>query len=527
MDKAVRNIGSGLGSRARGVFGAILAVSVSAAAVFLACSDKEKSPAGPDSKETALTAYEYFTELSRIPRCSGNERAINEYLAEFGRKHGLETSPADAKLNLLIKKGGSVGRENEPAVVLQAHIDMVCVKNDGVNHDFTKDPIIPLISGDGWVTASKQTTLGADDGIGVAYIMAILAAKNLSHPPIEALFTTGEEVGMTGAANFNPALLSGTRFINLDSEWEGILLVSGAAGARVNISVPVAYETPASSLSAYTLTVKGLAGGHSGVDINKGFANANLLTAEILDSIKTDIRVSEINGGEKANAIPFLNTALLLFDESGVSGIQSAIARREAAFRAKYPAETNLSVTLEKNGATPNRVMNTQSLNNVLEIIAQTPNGVIAMDPYLDGLVQTSNNLGMVVTNGETVTLSSFARSSRADEQAATIDSLKSLADKYGAPSEVKDSSPPWSYNPNSQLRVSMVETFTAMYGYEPRVEGVHGGLECGLFFDKRPDIDYISIGPDIEYPHSYNERMRKASAESVFAYLVKVLENL
>ena len=505
----------------------LLRLTAAACLIFIGCQNfgADKTNNAIKEKGADNMVYEYFTELSKIPRCSGHEKAISDYLAAFSKKLGLQTFQDD-RFNLLVKKGGSNGRENEPAIILQAHIDMVCEKNGDVTHDFLKDPIIPVIDGN-WVGAQNKTTLGADDGSGVAIIMAILAGKDLSHPPIEAVFTSDEETGMTGAANFDVALLSATRFINLDMEKEGVFTVGCAAGAEVDIAIPVKYETPAKNLSAYALTVKGLVGGHSGMDINKEIANANRLTAQILNLFEADVYVSEINGGYRPNAIPRECRTLLMLDESDFQDIQSTVANAQAAFRIKYPAEKNLSIMLERSAVFAENVMKNQSLYNVLDVILQTPNGVMSMNLDIPKLVQTSNNLGVIVTDGETVILSNFPRSSAPEEQAGMINDMKTLAAQYGASIKVGNEIPAWKFNPSSPLRDIMTQIFKDMYDKTPSIETVHAGLECGLFAEKMPNVDFISIGPDIEGAHSPDEKMSVSSLNRVYDYLVKVLEKL
>ncbi|MCL1947443.1 MAG: aminoacyl-histidine dipeptidase [Chitinivibrionia bacterium] len=495
--------------------------------IFIGCkkSDTDKTYNSFTDKGANSMVYEYFLELSKIPRCSGREKAISDYLAAFSKKLNLQTFQDD-KFNLLVKKNGSKGRENEPAIILQAHIDMVCEKNSDVNHDFSKDPIIPVIKDD-WIYAQNKTTLGADNGGGVALIMAILAANNLSHPPIEAVFTSDEEAGMTGAANFDASLLSAARFINLDMEKEGVFTASCASGTEVEIAIPVKYETPAKNLSAYSFAVKGLVGGHSGMDIDKGLANANRLAAQVLNLFEANIHVSEIKGGFRPNAIPRECNVLLLFDESDFDEIKSAVENAQTAFKMKYTDEKNLSLTLEKSERFPESVMEVQSFHNVLDIILQIPNGVVSMNFDAPKLVQTSNNLGVIISDGKSVKLSNFPRSCDPEEQTAMLNDMKTLAVQYGASIKVGNAFPAWCYKANSPLRNTMSQIFTDMYGKEPSIEGVHAGLECGLFAEKMPNVDFISIGPDIEGAHSPDERMSVSSLNRVYDYLVKVLEKL
>ncbi|MCL1941637.1 MAG: M20/M25/M40 family metallo-hydrolase, partial [Synergistaceae bacterium] len=279
-------------------------------------------------------AYEYFLELLSVPRGSGNEKAASDHLMAFAKSNSLD-AVQDSALNVLIRKPGSPGRENETPVILQAHMDIVCEKNEDVAHDFLKDPIIPVIDGE-WIGASG-TTLGADNGAGISIIMAVLAAVDLSHPPIEAVITTEEETGMGGAGNFDASLLAGKRFINLDSEGEGVLTVSCAGSAKVVMTIPAELEPAPEGSLTYKMKVKGLTGGHSGVDIDKGRANANILMARLLDALDDGtVYVTDIGGGSRANAIPRECTARISFDGAGLDKVKSIVARAETEFKAEY-----------------------------------------------------------------------------------------------------------------------------------------------------------------------------------------------
>jgi len=469
-------------------------------------------------------AYGYFCELLQIPRGSGNEKAVSDYLAAFAKKNRLEVVQDEA-LNVLIRKPGSKGRENEPPVILQAHMDMVCEKGEGVIHDFLKDPIIPVVEGD-WLRASG-TTLGADDGSGVSLIMAVLAADYLSHPPIEAVFTTQEEIGMGGAAHFDASLLHGKRFINLDSEEEGIFTVSCASSNNIEIAVPIEYEPVPEGCVTYALAVKGLTGGHSGIDIDKGHANANILAARLINMLDYEaFFVASVNGGSARNAIPRECAAVLAFPESGLDRIQTTAALAAKAFRAEYPFDEGLTVTLEKTDP-PQSVMSRASARKVIAGILLIPNGVQSMSADIEGLVQTSNNLGIVMTDGDRVTLTNYLRSSMVTEQDLAINKLILLADTLGAESSVVKSYPPWEYKESSSLRDTMSAVFEEAYGRAPAIAAIHAGLECALFAGKIPDGDFISIGMTIQGAHTPEERMSISSYDRTCGYLIKPLEAL
>ena len=498
----------------------ILAVAMVIAA---GCSNNEK-----DSQ--IIRPFEFFEAVSLIPRTSGNERAISDYLAEFGRSLGLEVFQDDA-LNVLIRKNGTEGREHEPPVILQAHMDMVGEKNIDSRHDFLTDPLKLIVQGDR-VTADG-TTLGADNAAGLAYIMAVLASADISHPPIEALITTDEEEGMSGAFFFDVSLLNGRRFINLDSEDEGVFTVSSAASADVDIILPVEISDLPDGFVSYILMVKGLTGGHSGTDIDKGLANANVLMGQLLRELGgansaggAGAAVSSINGGSLRNAIPRENAAVISFTEQNLQTVQSIISQAEAAFKSAYPNDANLEISLTLT-QTPSGVLSGSSLQRLLNCIELTPNGVLSMSPDIEGLVQTSNNLGVITTSANMVTMLNFPRSSSVGEMEQTLNRLRSLAASVGAEALVYNENPAWPFMPDSPLRDTMAEVYTALYGTEPIIEAVHAGLECSVFAEKMPDGEFISIGPDIRAAHSPDEWMSLSSFNRVYEYLVRLLGEL
>ena len=463
----------------------------------------------------ANRAFGHFLELLKIPRGSGHEQEASDYLVAFAGQLGLEAIQ-DEFLNVLIRKPGSQGRENEPPVVLQAHMDIVWEKNEDVTHDFLTDPITPVIDGD-WIRAAG-TTLGADNGAGLAMIMAVLESADLSHPPIEALFTTREELDMGGAKGFDVSQLTGRRFINLDGEDEKIFMVSCSSTNYITITLPVMYETVPDGYHAYLLSVSGLTGGHSGVDIDKNRANANVLMAELLNGL-TGVYISGINGGSRRNAIPREAKAVLLITESQLDSVIHAINRIE------HPGENNLTVTLEET-VMPEVVMAARSAENLLDLILRTPNGVISMSPHIEGLVQTSNNLGVIETDGNRVILTNMLRSSALDEQESVIDVFEQLAEETGADILVDRSSPPWEFREDSPLRDVMTAIYINFFGREPVITAIHAGLECAVFTLGMPDGDFVAIGPDIFGAHSPDERMSISSFYRMCNFLAAVLEN-
>jgi len=472
------------------------------------------------------SAYSLFTEISAVPRTSGNEQAISDYLKSFGERRGFETIQ-DEWLNLLIKKPGSPGREDEPPIILQAHMDMVGDKNNDVEHDFLTDSIVPVIEGD-WVTAEKKTTLGADNGVGLSIILAILDADELSHPPIEALITVEEETTAIGAVEFDTTLLSGNRMINIDSTDEGRFAVSSASGTDFVMTHPVEMQALPEGFTTFELAIKGLNGGHSGDDINKGFANANVLMGRLLFEIseisETGIFITSINGGSAPNAIP--RECFVVVSLNDLNAADEIIEQAIELFKEEYPVEQDLKITLTET-ETAESVMTNNSMQRVITGITQMPNGVYSMSADIEGLVQTSNNLGIIETEDGKVILTAFARSSLPEEEEELLDLLRSLAGQVNAEFEIEKSVPAWPFKVDSPLRDKMVEVYTAMYGDAPVIEAIHAGLETAEFALKMPDCDIISIGSDIQNYHSPDEKFSLPSYYRTCEFLIKVLEAL
>ena len=478
-------------------------------------------PLAEEPGELAAKAFDYFLAIGQIPRGSGNMQGISQFMKAFGEEQGL-TTVQDEALNILIKKPGSAGRENEEPVILQAHMDMVCEKNEGVAHDFLKDPIIPVIDGD-WVMANG-TTLGADNGSGMALIMALLDADDLSHPPIEALFTIDEETTMDGAFLFDAGLLGGRRMINLDNEDEERLVVSCASAVGVELTMPVKSIAAPAGSSAYKLTIKGLTGGHSGMDIHKGLANANILMARLLNEL-AGTAVAGLSGGTVHNAIPRECSAVILSDD--FAQIQAEITAMEAVFKAEFPLDHGLAISLEEAAAPVLKVLDHGSLAKVLAAMLEMPNGALVLSPDIEGLTQTSNNLGVIVTGADAVVLACLLRSSDLTAQAEILAAIQALADSAGAKAQFTYIAPAWPYKQDSLLRDTMSRLFMAMYGREAVVEAVHAGLECAAFAEKMPDCDIISCGPDIRGAHSPDERMSISSFYRTADFIASVLAEL
>lgn len=457
----------------------------------------------------------FFEDLCAIPHGSGNCKKISEYCVAKAKEMGLEVI-TDGMHNVIIKKPASVGYENHPAVILQAHLDMVCEKTPDCNIDFEKDGLEIIIEGD--FIFANGTTLGGDDGIGVAMILAILKDKSLAHPPVEALFTTDEETGMFGAAALDGGLLCGRKMINIDSEVEGILTVSCAGGARTEIRLPA--EKSAISNPCYEIIIEGLKGGHSGVEIHKGRYNSNMLMAEFLKVLKAPYSIIEIAGGNKDNAIPARTVCKISTDEN----IKSIASDFENKNRTAEEPELKISVTeIEPSleGFAPD------ASAELTAFLLSLPNGVQKMSEDIEGLVQTSLNLGILKTEENGIYLTFAVRSSVNAEKTELLSNLKAITEKVGGEFCESSHYPAWEYRKNSPLRDVMVEQFEALYGKNPVVEAIHAGLECGLLSDKLPGLDAVSFGPNMEEIHTPNERLSISSVERSFKYLCKILENL
>ena len=456
--------------------------------------------------------WEQFDAITRVPRPSKKEGRIIEFLVDFARKHNLEYKK-DAIGNVVMRKPATPGFENRPTVILQSHMDMVCEKNSDVEFDFDRDPIRTRIDG-GWVRA-EGTTLGADCGIGMAAALAVMLDETVEHGPVEALFTVDEEIGMLGAAALDMSGLQGRVLLNIDSEDEGILTVSCAGGATSCLTVPVK-RVPVQG-NAWRVGVRGLTGGHSGVEINKGRANANKVLAAALQGLP--VTLCSIAGGSKDNAIPRASEAVVVSEADDFAALFAANAAKAALPETEQHAE----FYCEPAGAGE---MLAES-EAVLGLLNAVPNGVQAMSSDIPGLVQTSLNLGILTTDADAVRLTFSVRSSVNREKFGLIDQLKALAARFGGSYSETGEYPAWEYQKDSRLREVMVEVFEAQYGRKPVVEAIHAGLECGIFSDRLPGLDAVSFGPQMHDIHTSRERLDIASTARTWEYLVAVLERL
>ena len=460
------------------------------------------------------SVFKYFEEICKIPHGSGNCEAIADYCVDFAKKHNLEFLK-DEYNNVIIKKAATKGYENKPTVILQGHLDMVCEKTHDSSFNFLKDSLDVYVDGD--FIKAKNTTLGGDDGIAVAMALSILADDSLSHPSLEVLFTTDEETGMFGAIGLDGGLLSGKTLINIDMEEEGVLTVGCAGGARADITIPFEYKEAEGEF--YKVTVDGLKGGHSGIEIDKGRLNANIVLGKVLNELG-DINLAEIFGGLKDNAIPRSAYAVV----SSKTDITALAQDLSKAFAVQEDNE--LTVKIEKinyNG----KCFNKEATNNVVSFLNKTPNGVISFSKNIEGLVETSLNLGVLKILENCVSFSFAVRSSKESEKSKLLEAVLATATLCGGKVKTHSFYPAWEYRENSPIRDNMKKVYFDMYGKEPEITVIHAGLECGILGEKIEDLDAISFGPNVFDVHTTEERLSISSTKRSYEYLCNVLKNL
>ncbi|CCX59246.1 putative uncharacterized protein [Blautia hydrogenotrophica CAG:147] len=469
--------------------------------------------------------FYYFEEISKIPHGSKNTKEISDYLVSFAKEHQLRYVQ-DEYGNIVIYKAASAGYEKLPAVILQGHMDMVCEKEAGSNHDFEKAPLRLKIE-DGFVTA-EGTTLGADDGIAVAYALALLETDSYAHPALEVVITVDEEVGLLGAQNLDASCLSGKYLINLDSDEEGILLTGCAGGVSAISSIPVKYRNASGCL--YEVKIHGLQGGHSGMEIGKNRANANILMGRFLYGLKEQLpyELAELEGGQKDNVIPRECSCALLIQPEDTEILKDYACRLTAELRKEYSgSDAGISVSVEFQEETQIGVLHPVSQEKVLFYLMNVPNGVQKMSGNIPGLVETSTNLGAARLEDEVFYASCGVRSSVNSAKYAVSDKIEYLTEFLGGDYKKEGEYPAWEYREQSPLREHMIEVYQDMYQKAPRVEAVHAGLECGLFYEKIPGLDCVSTGPNLWDIHTPQEKMEIASVRRVWEYLIQVLATM
>ena len=468
---------------------------------------------------------EFFTEISKIPRGSGNEKEISDYMVKWAKERKLEVIQDDT-LNIIIRKPASIGYENSPGVILQGHMDMVCESNKGTVHDFLKDPIKLRFEED--MVFATGTTLGADNGLGIAYAMAILADKSLKHPSLEVLMTVEEETTMKGAFAIDGALLENRILLNLDSEEEGEFLVSSAGGTRCVLEYNFD-RADIKGLETYKVFVGGLYGGHSGAEIEKGRANAIKLLARVLSEIRnfSAVRICDINGGMKSNAIPREAEAVIAIKSGNEDKLKETVKGMEIAFKNEFFKNDNeVTVDIERIGKIEDG-MSSKDTKGLINTLLISPNGIQTMSGSIEGLVESSTNLGVIRIEGNHVRMENEVRSSIGSLKHEIRERFLVLADMTGCDFKIESDYPQWEYKQDSLIRNIFISTYKEMYGTEPKIKAIHAGLECGVLSGKLKGLDCISIGPNQYDVHSPKEHYSISSSDRVYSFLIKALENL
>lgn len=466
--------------------------------------------------------FDFFEEISSIPRESGNNKGISDYLVEFAKNNRLSYIQDDF-LNVIITKEASEGYENCPTLILQGHMDMVCEKESDVEHDFFKDGLQLEWKED--YIFSNGTTLGGDDGIALAYCLAILIDDNLIHPRLEVVFTTDEEIGMDGAAGLDTSELHGTYMINIDSEEEGTILTSCAGGLTGTSELPLQFEEVEGKL--INVAIKGLLGGHSGTEINKNRTNASILLGRLLfDLRKKKYSIVSMNGGLKDNAIPREAFATISVKTEDVYEIINEIKVLSEKYKNELrTSEPELTVTVEQGVEKKSKVLTKECEEQILFMLLQSPNGVQVMSSDIPGLVESSLNLGVFKMEEDKIVFCYSVRSSVSSYKSFLREKLETITTFLGGTFLVKGEYPAWEFKEDSKLRSISTAVFKEQYGYEPKIEAIHAGLECGILSNKLKGIDIISIGPNILDIHTPSEKLSISSTIRVYDYLINLLE--
>ena len=469
------------------------------------------------------SVFGYFEKICSIPHGSGNTKAISDYLVSFAKEHGLAYIQ-DELNNVLMFQDGTPGYEDHEPVILQGHMDMVCEKSPDCSIDFAVDGLD--VTHDDTCVFANGTTLGGDDGIAVAYCLALLSDPTIPHPPLEIIITVDEETGMYGADGVDLSMFKGKRMINLDSEDEGIFTVSCAGGARAGIRLPLSRHAVYGP--CIKLTVDGLVGGHSGMEIDKNRANANKVMGMFLDEIKKrmPLCLTAIGGGSKDNAITRSCTASLVAMGMELEQINDIAASLQEKIRTEY-AEPNAVISADNIDALGGNALSTQDTDKIIGLLCAAPNGVQAMCADMPDLVQTSLNMGIVKMDADSFTMTFSVRSSVNQEKVDLLKKLEDLAGMYGAEFSSTGDYPAWEYRAESDLRDTMVAQYRQMYGQDPQVVSIHAGLECGLLGQKIDGLDAVSIGPQMHDIHTNRERLEIDSTRRVWEFLLAVLKAL
>jgi len=470
--------------------------------------------------------WKHFEELCNCPRPSKKEEKAVEYVVNFAKSKNLEVIK-DKFGNVIIKKTATVGKENLKPVILQGHLDMVCEKNRDIEHDFDNEGIKPYVDGD-WVKA-KGTTLGADNGIGVAAALAVLEDSSLKHGPIECLFTLDEETGLTGASNLEPGILKGEILINMDSEELGAFFIGCSGGKNTQPKFTFKKESVPADSSSFEVKVAGLQGGHSGLEIHTGRGNAIKIITRLLRqaSKKFNLRLSKIEGGNKHNAIPREAFAIVTIENKNKDQFLKYVDEFNSIVKSENATvEPNLSVSADS-VTNPEYVMDTKTQTNLLNSLHAVPHGVIKMSPDIPGLVETSTNLAVVQTENNEVKIVTSQRSSVQTEIEDIADVVSAVFDLAGAEVKMGDGYPGWKPNVDSEILKVFKSSYKDLYGTDAEIKAIHAGLECGILGEKYPGLDMISFGPTMNDVHSPDEKLKISTVEPFYNLLSKVLQNI
>ncbi len=471
--------------------------------------------------------WRYFDELRQIPRCSKHEERAREYVLRVAHDLGLESVEDDAG-NVVVRKAASPGREGAPTVVLQGHLDMVCEKNADVVFDFDRDPIQLDLRGD--LLYARGTTLGADNGIGIATALAALEARGIVHGPIEALFTVDEETGLTGAFALGGDMLKGRILLNLDSEDMGVVTIGCAGGGGTNIELPLALVPVPDGWARETVRVEGLRGGHSGIDIHEYRANAVKLLSRVLwNAMKvTDLRLVSFQGGDKHNALPREAWAEVVLPVSEVPRLRQLSDELRSHFLEEFGSlDPGIEVSVEEGGPAEGTAASPEATSNAVHLLMALPHGVEKFSHDVEGLVETSTNLASVKTEGADLRLHMSSRSAVRPALDALRGRIEAIATLAGCEVEQEEPYPGWKPNPASELLATVKAVHAQVFGEEPEVEAIHAGVEAGIIGEKFPGVDMVSIGPTIKNPHSPEEFVDVRTVESFWRWIVAILEHL
>lgn len=466
--------------------------------------------------------FGYFEDICNIPHGSGNMEKISQFCADFAKEHGLEYIVDDMK-NVIIIKEATPGYEEAEPLIIQGHLDMVCEKRPDKEKDFLTEGLDLCTNGE--LIWADGTTLGGDDGIAVAYALALLAAKDLQHPRLEVVLTVDEETGLYGAEAIDMSMLKGKRLINLDSEEEGIFTVGCAGGLTLTCDIPMFTEDVEGEV--YELKVTGLMGGHSGVEIHKGRGNSNVILGRVLLKIgqKMGLDIIKMEGGFKDNAIPRHSVAQVLIPTEEGAKFEALVKEQEEILKNElHASDAGIRLELTAKGAGNVKVLDATSKVTALHALNNIPNGIVAYSMDMEGLVETSLNMGIMIQDGESLKMSFAVRSSIESAKQYLTDKVLMFVDMLGGSCELKGDYPGWAYNPKSDLRETFVKVYREMYGKEPMVEAIHAGLECGLFTKKIDGLDSISVGPNMHNVHTSEETLEVASVQRTWEFLCRVI---